>query len=223
MIPVDLKMTLDEGARASRRRSREAYAEGPEGQGARRHRAPARGPDAPRLASTPPGVVIAPQPIDELRAALQDEAGDEITTQCDMKDVERLGLLKMDFLGLRTLTVIDDTLKMIEAQPGHRRSTSSDLPLDDAGDLRAVLRRARRSGIFQFESAGMRDLLRRVKPDRFEDLTAFNALYRPGPLGGMVDDFIKRKHGQKRGQLRAPGARADPATRPTASSSTRSR
>jgi len=139
------------------------------------------------------GVVIAPTAIDELVPLFKSNR-DEITTQWDMKVVERLGLLKMDFLGLKTVTVVDDTLKTLE-----RQGTPLDLdsvPLDDSAVF-ALFSEGRTNGIFQFESTGMKDLLRRARPSKFEDLCAFNALYRPGALSvGMVDEFIDRKTGR---------------------------
>ncbi len=141
------------------------------------------------------GVVIAPQPLREL-VPLYKTNKDEIVTQYDMNALEKLSLLKMDFLGLTTLTVIDDALKLIEAGRG-LRIVLEDLPLDD-GDTYSLFSRALTSGVFQFESQGMRDILRRSQPSRLGDLTALNALYRPGPIqGGMIDDFIERQHGRR--------------------------
>jgi DNA polymerase-3 subunit alpha len=121
---------------------------------------------------------------------------DEITTQYDMNALERMGLLKMDFLGLTTLTVLHDTVRMIEQNRGLKVDLDS-LALDD-GDTYKLFTRGDTTAIFQFESHGMRDILRRYQPTRVEDLTALNALYRPGPIqGGMIDDFINRKHGKK--------------------------
>ena len=136
------------------------------------------------------GVVIAPQPLTELVPVTRtkDEA---IVTSYDMKAVEKMGLLKMDFLGLTTLTVIDDCLKLIQSN----RNETVDLSLIDLEDqttFERVFHRALTSGVFQFESGGMRDVLRRYKPNSIEHLTALNALYRPGPMS-MIDDFIKRK------------------------------
>ena len=140
------------------------------------------------------GVVISPKPLIEL-VPLYRSNKDEITTQYPMSDLERLGLLKMDFLGLTTLTVIDQALGQIDQQLG-RKVSLADIPLDDAETLQLFCD-GRTSGIFQFESAGMRDILRRLQPSRFEDLIALNALYRPGPIqGGMIDDFIDRRHGR---------------------------
>jgi len=142
------------------------------------------------------GVVISPQPLVEL-VPLYKSNREEITTQYDMNALEKLGLLKMDFLGLTTLTVLDDAVKLIEQHRGAKLSLA-DLPLDDPQTY-ALFARAEMSGIFQFESHGMRDILRRYQPSRLEDLTALNALYRPGPIqGGMIDDFIARKQGKKK-------------------------
>ncbi len=141
------------------------------------------------------GVVITPDPIDEL-VPLCKTSRDEIITQWDKDVIEDLGLLKMDFLGLRTLTVIDDTLKMV-AQQGIEIDLD-ELPLDDPAVFKLFCD-GNTSGIFQFESSGMRDMLIRAQPSRFEELAAFNALYRPGALSvGMVDEFIKRKQGKKK-------------------------
>ncbi len=142
------------------------------------------------------GVVIAPQPLTELVPVCRSK-NDEIVTAYDMKAVEKLGLLKMDFLGLTTLTVIDDALKLITKQRGTPLDLSL-IALDDVETYEKVFHRALTSGVFQFESGGMRDVLRRYKPTSVEDLTALNALYRPGPIqGGMIDDFIERKWGRK--------------------------
>ena len=139
------------------------------------------------------GVVIAPKPLTELVPVTRtkDEA---IVTSYDMKSIEKMGLLKMDFLGLTTLTVIDDALKLIKSTKGIDLDLST-IPLDDAKTYEQVFHRALTSGVFQFESSGMRDVLRRYKPNRVEDLTALNALYRPGPMA-MIDDFIERKWGR---------------------------
>jgi DNA polymerase III subunit alpha len=142
------------------------------------------------------GVVISPQPLIELLPVYKTNR-DEITTQYDMKGLERLGLLKMDFLGLTTLTVLSDTVKLVAANRGAQLDLET-LALDDAATYQ-LFARADTTAIFQFESHGMRDILRRYQPTRLEDLTALNALYRPGPIqGGMIDDFIARKHGKKK-------------------------
>jgi DNA polymerase-3 subunit alpha len=140
------------------------------------------------------GVVIAPKPIVEY-APLYRGSDDAITTQFAMSDIEEIGLLKMDFLGLKTLTLIDDAIASIGAATGVRPDIDG-LTLDDPG-VYDLFAKARTAGIFQFESEGMKNILRRLKPDRFEDLVAINALYRPGPIGGgLIDDFIKRRHGK---------------------------
>ncbi|MDX2154738.1 MAG: DNA polymerase III subunit alpha [Bryobacteraceae bacterium] len=140
------------------------------------------------------GVVISPVPLKEL-VPLYRTNRDEIVTQYDMVGLEKLSLLKMDFLGLTTLTIVFDTLRLIEKYTG-RTLTIDEIPLNDAFTYRQIFCNGYTSGVFQFESAGMRDILVRYKPDRVEDLIALNALYRPGPMS-MIDDFIDRKHGRK--------------------------
>ena len=140
------------------------------------------------------GVVIAPGPITDY-APLFKSNRDEITTQWAMKEVERVGLLKMDFLGLSTLTLIQDALSEIKRTENIVLDIDN-VPLDDAKTYQLFVD-GQTYGIFQFESSGMREILRRAKPQRLEDLIAMNALYRPGPLkGGMVDDYINRKAGR---------------------------
>jgi DNA polymerase-3 subunit alpha len=142
------------------------------------------------------GVVISSEPLQET-VPLYRTNRDEIVTQYAMDDLERIGLLKMDFLGLTTLTVIDDTLKCIQQNRGVELNLA-DIALDDPATF-GLFSRGATSGVFQFESHGMREILRRYQPTRLEDLIALNALYRPGPIqGGMIDDFIARKHGQKK-------------------------
>ncbi len=149
------------------------------------------------------GVVISPQPLTDL-VPLYRTKNEEIVTAYDMKAVEKLGLLKMDFLGLTTLTIIDDALRLIEQTRGERLNLER-LELDDARTYERVFHTGLTSGVFQFESHGMRDVLRRYKPTMVEDLTALNALYRPGPIqGGMIDDFIDRKHGRKKIEYELP-------------------
>ena len=140
------------------------------------------------------GVVISPVPLKEL-VPLYKTNKDEVVTQYDMVGLEKLSLLKMDFLGLTTLTIIDDALKLIERHRGVQLKVE-ELPLNDKKTYEGIFSKGYTSGVFQFESAGMRDILRRYQPDRVEDLIALNALYRPGPMG-MIDDFIERKHGRK--------------------------
>ena len=141
------------------------------------------------------GVVISPVPLTEI-LPLYKTNRDQITTQYGMDSLERLGLLKMDFLGLTTLTVLSDTVRLVAMNRGVELNPDT-LPLDDTATYQ-LFARGDTAAIFQFESQGMRDILRRYQPTRLEDLTALNALYRPGPIqGGMVDDFINRKHGRK--------------------------
>ena len=148
-------------------------------------------------------VVIAPRPLTEL-VPLAKTKNDEIVTAYDMKAVEKMGLLKMDFLGLTTLTVIDDCLKLIERGTGEKLDIEA-IPPSDEETFKKVFHAALTSGVFQFESSGMRDVLRRYKPDTVEDLTALNALYRPGPIqGGMIDDFIERKLGRRKVEYMLP-------------------
>jgi DNA polymerase III subunit alpha len=149
------------------------------------------------------GVVISPRPLIEL-VPLHRTKNDEIVTAFDMVAIEKMGLLKMDFLGLTTLTILDDTLKLI-AQTRGERVTLEGIPLEDQETYEKVFHRGLTSGVFQFESHGMRDVLRRYQPSSIEDLTALNALYRPGPIqGGMIDDFIDRKHGRKKIEYELP-------------------
>jgi DNA polymerase-3 subunit alpha len=142
------------------------------------------------------GVVIAPEPIVEFTPLYRGtKEQDEITTQWAKDEIEEIGLLKMDFLGLKTLTLIDDAKVSIERNEGTELNIEA-VPLDDPAVFE-LFSRAGTSGIFQFESEGMKDILRRLKPEKFEDLIALNALYRPGPIGGgLIDDFIKGRHGK---------------------------
>src|ERR1035438_3477476 len=139
------------------------------------------------------GVVVCSSDLREL-VPLYKTNRDEITTQYDMKDLEKLGLLKMDFLGLATLTTVTDCLELIRVHRGETLAID-EIPLDDENTY-ALFSRAQTMGVFQFESSGMCDVLRRARPSRLEDLTALNALFRPGPMKD-IDDFIARKHGLK--------------------------
>src|SRR6516164_5977306 len=148
------------------------------------------------------GVVISPQPLTELVPVYKTNR-DEITTQYDMNALEHIGLLKMEFLSLTTLTVLQDAVRMVEQNCAIRVDIDN-LALDDA-DTYKLFSRGDTTAIFQFESHGMRDILRRYQPTRVEDLTALNALYRPGPIqGGMIDDFINRKHGKTKVSYELP-------------------
>jgi len=149
------------------------------------------------------GVVISPQPLTDL-VPLHKTKNDEIVTAFDMKAIEKIGLLKMDFLGLTTLTILEDALRLIEQSRGVKLDLLA-LPLTDSVTYEKVFHTGLTSGVFQFESQGMRDVLRRYQPTVVEDLTALNALYRPGPIqGGMIDDFIERKHGRRKVEYELP-------------------
>ena len=140
------------------------------------------------------GVVISPAPLTDFAPLYRNPSDGSIMTQFDMNAVEKIGLLKFDFLGLKTLTVIEKTLKYIK--DNGKKLSLTDIPFDDQRTY-DLLSSGNTTGIFQLESAGMRDLLVRISPNRFEDLIAIVALYRPGPMGsGMIDDFIKRKKGK---------------------------
>jgi len=151
----------------------------------------------PRHASThAAGVVIADRPLVDYLPLYRGKKG-EVVTQYDMKIVEKIGLVKFDFLGLRNLTVIASTLEMIQRQ-GQTPPDLENLALDDAETYR-LLSAADTTGVFQLESSGMKDLLARLKPECFDDIIALVALYRPGPMeSGMIDDYVDRKHGRKR-------------------------
>jgi len=144
------------------------------------------------------GVVIAPTKLTDFTPLFCDESGGNLVTQFDKNDVEAAGLVKFDFLGLRTLTIIDWALKMInEGRSSDEAIDIMRIPLDDPA-VYALLERGETTAVFQLESRGMKDLIKRLKPSNFEDIIALVALFRPGPLGsGMVDDFIDRKHGRK--------------------------
>src|SRR6202049_5151246 len=148
------------------------------------------------------GVVISPRPLTDVIPVYKTNR-DEITTQYDMNALERIGLLKMGFLGLTPLTVLHDAVRMVKQNRGVKVDIEN-LVLDDA-DTYKLFARGETTAIFQFESHGMRDILRRYQPTRIEDLTALNALYRPGPIqGGMIDDFINRKQGKTKVSYELP-------------------
>jgi DNA polymerase-3 subunit alpha len=152
-------------------------------------------------------VVIADQPLTEYVPLGRVSGKSDIITQWAMGDVEAAGLLKMDFLGLRNLTILSKAVRLIEQSTGTHVDPLK-FPLDDRATFE-LLRRGETKGIFQLESGGIRDLLQRMKPDHFHDIIATNALYRPGPLeGGMVDDYIAVKHGRKKAEYKHPELRA---------------
>lgn len=143
------------------------------------------------------GVVIAPSNLTDFAAVYCEEGTDQLVVQYDKDDVEAIGLVKFDFLGLRNLTIIQNAVDII-----NQRSTKDQpfditaIPLNDAKTF-DLLKKGETTAVFQLESRGMKDLVKRIKPDSFEDIIAQVALFRPGPLqSGMVDDFIQRKHGQ---------------------------
>ncbi|NEL40689.1 MAG: DNA polymerase III subunit alpha, partial [Xanthomonas perforans] len=149
------------------------------------------------------GVVIAPEPLSEFCPLFaehdQDGRGKNQVTQFDKDDVEAVGLVKFDFLGLRTLTIIDWAVKAINvrhARAGIDPVDISAIPLDDAPTYKGVFASGNTGAVFQFESSGMRRLLKDARPDRFEDLIALVSLYRPGPMD-LIPDFNARKHGQQ--------------------------
>lgn len=146
------------------------------------------------------GVVIAPTRLTDFTPLYCDEAGGSLVTQFDKDDVEEAGLVKFDFLGLRTLTIIDWAVARVNVQrlrDGQEPLDIAALPLDDP-DTYSLLQRAETTAVFQLESRGIKDLVKRQLPSRFEDIIALVALFRPGPLqSGMVDDFINRKHGRQ--------------------------
>ncbi len=148
------------------------------------------------------GVVISPKPIYEFVPVCKGQ-NDELTTQFVMSDLEKTGMLKMDFLALTTLTIIDDCLKSIQRETG-KWIDLANVPLNDEKSLQ-LFADGLLNAVFQFESSGMVEICRKLKPESLEDLSALNALYRPGPLdGGMVDDYIDRRHGRKRVQYIVP-------------------
>jgi DNA polymerase-3 subunit alpha len=154
------------------------------------------------------GVVIAPTKLTDFSPLFCDETGKGLVTQYDKNDVESAGLVKFDFLGLRTLTIIDWAVAMINRQRKKNNETDIDIALIDLEDKPTfdMLKTAETTAVFQLESRGMKDLIKRLQPDNIEDMTALVALFRPGPLqSGMVDDFINRKHG--RAQVAYPDAK----------------
>ena len=146
------------------------------------------------------GVVIAPTKLTDFAPLYCDENAEGLVTQYDKDDVESVGLVKFDFLGLRTLTIIDWAVKMVNARFSREGLDPLDIDRIDLEDLETfeMLQRAETTAVFQLESRGMKDLIKRLLPNRFEDIVALVALFRPGPLqSGMVDDFMNRKHGRE--------------------------
>jgi DNA polymerase III subunit alpha len=162
------------------------------------------------------GLVIAPSDLTDFTPLYTEPDGHSVLTQYDKNDVESVGLVKFDFLGLRNLTIIDWTLKAVNEtrnRQGQEALNLDDLPLDDAQALR-LLQAAHTTAVFQLESPGMKELLRKLKPDAFDDIVAAVALYRPGPLdAGMVDEYINRKHGKA--QVKYPHPKTEPILKAT--------
>ena len=162
------------------------------------------------------GVVIAPSELTDFTPLYCEAGGENLVTQFDKDDVEAAGLVKFDFLGLRTLTILDWAVAAINHERNARGETPltlDALPLDDAATF-ALLKRCETTAVFQLESRGMKDLIKRLQPDCFEDIVALVALFRPGPLqSGMVDDFINRKHG--RAKVDYPHPALEPILKPT--------
>ncbi|MCK5632241.1 DNA polymerase III subunit alpha, partial [bacterium] len=143
------------------------------------------------------GLVISPDPIDEVLPLYIPPKSKELVTQYAMSELESIGFLKIDFLGLKNLTLIDRAVKLIKKNHGVKLDMDM-LPLDDAKAFELICE-GKTSGVFQLESDGLKEVLRKLQPTKFEDIIAVNALYRPGPLGsGMVDDFIERRHGRQK-------------------------
>ena len=162
------------------------------------------------------GVVIAPKALTEYTPIYCEQNGASLVSQYDKDDVESVGLVKFDFLGLKTLTVIDWAVKNVKAMLPPEEAEKVDivnLPLDDKATY-DLLKRAETTAVFQLESRGMKELIKRLQPDTFEDIIALVALFRPGPLqSGMVDDFVNRKHG--RAKVDYPHPALEPVLKPT--------
>ena len=149
------------------------------------------------------GVVISPQPLQDVVPLYIPSKTTDLVTQYAMSELEAVGFLKMDFLGLKNLTVIDRTVKAVSSRYGINLDLDK-IPMDDKATFK-ILSQGKTAGVFQFEGSGVTDVLVKLQPDKFEDLIAVNALYRPGPLGsGMVDDFIDGRHGKKEPQYLFP-------------------
>ncbi|MCF1182100.1 DNA polymerase III subunit alpha [Marichromatium gracile] len=162
------------------------------------------------------GVVIAPTVLTDFAPLYCEPGGENLVTQYDKDDVEQVGLVKFDFLGLRTLTIIDWALKTINETRARNGEGPLDINLIDPHDETAfgLLKRCETTAVFQLESRGMKELIKKLQPDSFEDMTALVALFRPGPLqSGMVDDFIDRKHG--RAEVAYPHPALEPILKPT--------
>ena len=159
------------------------------------------------------GVVISPSALTDFTPTYCEAGGGGLVSQFDKNDVEEVGLVKFDFLGLRTLTIIDWAVKAINQQHSETQLEIESIPLDDPATF-DLLQQSQTTAVFQLESNGMKELIRKLQPDNFEDIIALVALFRPGPLqSGMVDDFIDRKHGRKR--VEYPHPDLEPILKPT--------
>jgi len=199
LVPDTLKITLDEALRQSPPLAEQVKTRPEVGelwQIAKRLEGLAR--HAGKHAA---GVVISDEPLMEHVPLYKDPKGEEVITQYPMGPIEKLGLLKMDFLGLRTLTVIANTVQLVEESRGVRLDPEQ-FPLDDLRTYQ-LLSEARTFGVFQLESVGMREALRQLRPERLEDVVAMVALYRPGPMQ-MIPDFVARRHGRTRPSYEHP-------------------
>jgi DNA polymerase III subunit alpha len=214
LIPFEIGMTLDK-ALEQEEELRRLYEEDEEVSGlidlARKLEGIAR--NAGKHAG---GVVIAPSQLTDFSPLYCEPGGQGVVTHFDKDDVEAVGLVKFDFLGLRTLTIIDWAVHTINAQRAATGGAPLDvnrIPLDDPATF-GLLKRQETTAVFQLESRGMKELIKRLQPDTFEDIVALVALYRPGPLqSGMVDDFINRKHGRAR--VEYPHPDLEPILKPT--------
>jgi DNA polymerase-3 subunit alpha len=147
------------------------------------------------------GVVIAPDRLTDFVPLYCEDGGTNIVTQLDKDDVEAIGLVKFDFLGLKTLTIIDWAVRIVNAADAERELDIDRIPMQDTKTFE-LLQSTQTAAVFQLESSGMRDLIKRMRPDQFDDLVALVALFRPGPLqSGMVDDFIARKHSSSQAEI----------------------
>ncbi len=214
LVPFDLKMTLDRALKESED-LRQLYDSNEEVHEiidmARKLEGLAR--NAGKHAG---GVVIAPGKLTEFAPLYCEPGGEGLVTQFDKDDVEGVGLVKFDFLGLRTLTIVDwalDAVNKARGAAGAEPVDISRIPMDDP-EAFALLKRCETTAVFQLESRGMKDLIKKLQPDSFDDITALVALFRPGPLqSGMVDDFINRKHG--RAEVAYPHPKLEPILKST--------
>ena len=214
MIPMELEMTLDK-ALAQEPALKERY-ENEEDVRDLLDKARALEGIARNAGKHAAGLVIAPSALTDFMPLYCEQGSKTFVTQFDMKDVETLGLVKFDFLGLRNLTIIDKAVKIINTERARNDQEPlviEQLPIDDVKTF-ALLKACSTTALFQLESRGMKDLIQRLQPDTFEEIIALVALFRPGPLqSGMVDDFINRKHG--RSKIKYPHASLEPILKPT--------